>query len=54
MAFEGPVAVWHGPEDYHHEIDQTPTTITDKTILVMLGAGPIGECLLQKPVLPGS
>lgn len=42
MAFEGPVAVWHGPEEYHDTIDKSPTEITDRTILVMLGAGPIG------------
>lgn len=41
-AFEGPVAVWHGPEEYHDTVDETPTKITDRTILVMLGAGPIG------------
>jgi dihydroxy-acid dehydratase len=43
MAFEGPVRVWHGPEEYHDTIEETPTKVTDRTILVMLGAGPIGE-----------
>lgn len=43
MAFEGPVAVWNGPEHYHDTIEETPTKITENTILVMLGSGPIGK-----------
>lgn len=41
MAFEGPVAVFDGPEDYHHRIE-TDDSITEKTILIMRGAGPKG------------
>jgi dihydroxy-acid dehydratase len=41
MAFEGPVAVFDGPEDYHHRIETHPN-ITDRTILIMRGAGPQG------------
>lgn len=41
MAFEGPVAVFDGPEDYHARIDHSPN-ITEKTILIMRGAGPQG------------
>ncbi|KAI5475864.1 dihydroxy-acid dehydratase, partial [Pseudohyphozyma bogoriensis] len=41
MAFEGPVAVFDGPEDYHARIDSDPN-IDDRTILVMRGAGPQG------------
>lgn len=41
-AFEGPVVVFDGPEDYHHRIDDPATGITDKTLMVMRGAGPIG------------
>ncbi|KHL26242.1 dihydroxy-acid dehydratase [Croceibacterium mercuriale] len=41
-AFEGPVVVFDGPEDYHHRIDDPATGIDDTTILVMRGAGPIG------------
>ncbi|MEQ7874466.1 IlvD/Edd family dehydratase [Sphingomonas sp. ASV193] len=40
--FEGPVAVFDGPEDYHRRIDDPATGITAETILVMRGAGPIG------------
>jgi dihydroxy-acid dehydratase len=42
MAFEGPVAVFDGPEDYHKRIDTTPG-ITEGTILIMRGAGPQGD-----------
>jgi dihydroxy-acid dehydratase len=42
MAFEGPIAVFEGPEHYHHVIEESPTKITDRTILVMRGAGPLG------------
>lgn len=41
-AFEGPVAVFDGPEDYHARIDDPATGITVGTLLVMRGAGPIG------------
>lgn len=41
MAFEGPVAVFDGPEDYHHRIDNE-TDIDAGTILLMRGAGPKG------------
>jgi len=41
-AFEGPVVVFDGPEDYHHRIDDPATGITDRTLMVMRGAGPIG------------
>lgn len=41
-AFEGPVVVFDGPEDYHHRIDDPATAITPETILFMRGAGPIG------------
>lgn len=41
MAFEGPVAVFDGPEDYHARIEHAPH-ITERTILIMRGAGPVG------------
>jgi dihydroxy-acid dehydratase len=41
-AFEGPVVVFDGPEDYHNRIDDPALKITDRTILIMRGAGPIG------------
>ena len=41
-AFEGPVVVFDGPEDYHHRIDDPKTGITDRTMLIMRGAGPVG------------
>ncbi|WP_343518587.1 IlvD/Edd family dehydratase [Sphingomonas sp.] len=41
-AFEGPVVVFDGPEDYHARIDDPATGITADTLLVMRGAGPIG------------
>ncbi|KAL1405708.1 hypothetical protein Q8F55_007378 [Vanrija albida] len=41
MAFEGPVVIFDGPEDYHARIDKTPG-ITEKSILIMRGAGPQG------------
>ncbi|MBO6638930.1 MAG: dihydroxy-acid dehydratase family protein [Roseitalea sp.] len=41
-AFEGKVAVFDGPEDYHHRIDDPAEGIDENTILVMRGAGPIG------------
>lgn len=41
-AFEGRVAVFDGPEDYHHRIDDPAESIDENTILVMRGAGPVG------------
>ena len=41
-AFEGPVVVFDGPEDYHRRIDDPATGITEYTLMVMRGAGPIG------------
>ncbi|MFA5962485.1 MAG: IlvD/Edd family dehydratase [Sphingomonas sp.] len=41
-AFEGPVMVFDGPEDYHARIDDPASGITAGTLLVMRGAGPIG------------
>jgi dihydroxy-acid dehydratase len=41
-AFEGPVVVFDGPEDYHARIDDPASGITADTLLVMRGAGPIG------------
>lgn len=42
MAFEGKAAVFDGPEDYHHRIDDPELQIDENTILFMRGAGPIG------------
>ncbi|WP_338243463.1 IlvD/Edd family dehydratase [Aurantiacibacter hainanensis] len=41
-AFEGPVIVFDGPEDYHKRIDDPSLGITDRHMLIMRGAGPIG------------
>jgi dihydroxy-acid dehydratase len=41
-AFEGPVVVFDGPEDYHARIDDPSLKITAETLLIMRGAGPIG------------
>lgn len=41
-AFEGPVVVFDGPEDYHARIDDPSLGIDDRTLLIMRGAGPIG------------
>jgi dihydroxy-acid dehydratase len=41
-AFEGPVVVFDGPEDYHARIDDPTLAIDERTILVMRGAGPVG------------
>ncbi|HET7817019.1 MAG TPA: IlvD/Edd family dehydratase [Sphingomicrobium sp.] len=41
-AFEGPVVVFDGPEDYHKRIDDPATGIDETTILIMRGAGPVG------------
>ncbi|MDO6584735.1 IlvD/Edd family dehydratase [Salipiger sp. 1_MG-2023] len=42
MAFEGPVFVFDGPEDFHKRIDDPALGITAQSILVMRGAGPRG------------
>ena len=41
-AFEGPVMVFDGPEDYHARIDDPALAIDASTLLIMRGAGPIG------------
>jgi dihydroxy-acid dehydratase len=41
-AFEGPVVVFDGPEDYHARIDDPAVGIDASTLLVMRGAGPVG------------
>jgi len=41
-AFEGPVVVFDGPEDYHARIDDPENGIDANTLLIMRGAGPIG------------
>jgi dihydroxy-acid dehydratase len=41
-AFEGPVVVFDGPEDYHRRIDDPSLALAPDSVLVMRGAGPIG------------
>lgn len=41
-AFEGPVVVFDGPEDYHRRIDDPALGVDGRTILVIRGAGPVG------------
>jgi dihydroxy-acid dehydratase len=41
-AFEGPVAVFDGREDYHARINDPELAIDEHTLLVIRGAGPIG------------
>ena len=41
-AFEGRAAVFDGPEDYHHRVDDPALEIDENTMLFMRGAGPIG------------
>lgn len=41
-AFEGPIVVFDGPEDYHRRIDDPALGITADTLLFMRGTGPIG------------
>jgi len=41
-AFEGPVVVFDGPEDYHKRIDDPALGITSNTLLIMRGTGPVG------------
>lgn len=42
MAFEGVAAVFEGPEDFHHRIDDPALGLDQKSILVMRGTGPKG------------
>jgi dihydroxy-acid dehydratase len=41
-AFEGPIVVFDGPEDYHARIDDPALAIDQRTLLVMRGAGAVG------------
>ena len=41
-AFEGPVIVFDGPEDYHERIDDPALGITERHLMIMRGAGPVG------------
>jgi dihydroxy-acid dehydratase len=41
-AFEGPIVVFDGPEDYHARIDDPAVGIDATTLLIMRGVGPIG------------
>ncbi|MCP1469247.1 dihydroxy-acid dehydratase [Sphingobium sp. OAS761] len=41
-AFEGPVVVFDGPEDYHDRIDNPALGIDASTLLILRGAGPVG------------
>ncbi|MEO4001256.1 IlvD/Edd family dehydratase [Mesorhizobium sp. CAU 1732] len=41
-AFEGVAAVFDGPEDYHHRIEDPSLGLNENTILFMRGAGPVG------------
>jgi dihydroxy-acid dehydratase len=41
-AFEGKVAIFEGPEDYHHRIEDPELGIDEFTVLVIRGVGPIG------------
>ena len=42
QAFEGPVVVFDGPEDYHARIDKPELGIDSQTLLCIRGTGPIG------------
>ncbi|UWR38401.1 IlvD/Edd family dehydratase [Sulfitobacter sp. W074] len=42
QAFEGKVAVFDGPEDFHARIDDPALGLTGDSVLVMRGAGPKG------------
>jgi dihydroxy-acid dehydratase len=42
MAFEGTAAVFDGPEDYHHRIDDPALALDENSLLFMRGAGPVG------------
>jgi dihydroxy-acid dehydratase len=41
-AFEGRVAVFDGPEDYHKRIDDPALGLDENTVLIMRGTGPVG------------
>jgi dihydroxy-acid dehydratase len=41
-AFEGTVVVFEGPEDYHARIDDPALGVTEHSVLVIRGVGPIG------------
>lgn len=41
-AFEGVVAIFDGPEDYHRRLEDPSCPIDERTIMVMRGAGPLG------------
>ncbi|MEJ1119138.1 IlvD/Edd family dehydratase [Phyllobacterium sp. CCNWLW109] len=41
-AFEGIAEVFDGPEDYHHRIDDPALGLSENSILIMRGTGPIG------------
>jgi xylonate dehydratase len=41
-AFEGIAEVFDGPEDYHHRIDDPKLALSENSILIMRGTGPIG------------
>mgnify|MGYP002630687911 CR=1 FL=1 len=41
-AFEGVAMVFDGPEDYHARIDDPAYGLSERSILVMRGAGPLG------------
>lgn len=41
-AFEGPIVVFDGPEDYHARIDDPALGITERHLMFMRGAGPVG------------
>ena len=41
-AFEGSVVVFEGPEDYHARIDDPALGVTEHSVLVIRGVGPIG------------
>ncbi len=40
--FEGKVAVFEGPEDYHDRLDDPALGIDEKTVLVIRNCGPVG------------
>jgi dihydroxy-acid dehydratase len=41
-AFEGPIVVFDGPEEYHRRIDDPALGIGPGTMLIMRGTGPVG------------
>ena len=41
-ALEGPAVVFDGPEHFHHSIDDPALKITENSVLIMRGAGPLG------------